>query len=90
MKVDFVNETCKNLDMKINWKGEGENEIGLWNGEEIIKVDKKYFRPTEVDTLLGDSTKAKLNLNWSSKISFQELVKEMTEYDLNLLKNRVV
>ena len=87
---DFVNESCKNLDMKINWKGEGENEIGLWNGEEIVKVDKKYFRPTEVDTLLGDATKAKLNLNWSPKISFQELVKEMTEYDLNLLQNRVI
>ena len=55
-------------------------------GKEIIKIDPRYFRPTEVETLLGDASKAKEKLNWSPKISFQELVKEMVEEDLSLLK----
>jgi GDPmannose 4,6-dehydratase len=79
---EFVNEAANYLDMKIKWKGHGLEEVGLINGNEIIKVDKRYFRPTEVDTLLGDSSKANKKLNWYPKISFKELVKEMIEEDL--------
>jgi GDPmannose 4,6-dehydratase len=86
---DFINLACKNLDMKIEWKGKDLKEIGVLNGIEAIKVDKKYFRPTEVDTLLGDASKAKTKLNWKPKISFEELVKEMSDEDLKLAKNDI-
>ena len=84
---DFINEVSKNLDLKIEWKGNGLKEVGYIDGKDIIKVDAKYFRPTEVETLIGDSTKAKKKLNWTPKISFQQLVKEMTIKDLELTKN---
>tara|TARA_A100001015_G_scaffold130874_1_gene145190 strand:- start:3706 stop:4746 length:1041 start_codon:yes stop_codon:yes gene_type:complete len=83
---DFVNEVGKNLDMEIKWSGKGLNEIGSFNGQEIIKVDPRYFRPTEVETLLGDASKAKEKLNWSPKVTFEQLVKEMIEEDLKLAK----
>ena len=83
---DFINEASKNLNMKIKWSGEGISEIGSFEGNDIIKIDPKYFRPTEVETLLGDSSKAKKKLNWSPKISFKQLVKEMIEEDLKLAK----
>jgi GDPmannose 4,6-dehydratase len=83
---EFINEASKNLDMKIKWSGKGKEEVGSYNGKNIIKVDRKYFRPTEVDSLLGDPSKAKKKLNWSSKISFQQLVKEMIDKDLKLAK----
>ena len=82
---DFINEASKNLDMKIEWRGNGEKEVGSFNGKDIVIVDKRYFRPTEVETLLGDANKAKEKLNWSPKISFEELVKEMVEEDLKLV-----
>ena len=81
---DFINEAAKNLDMKIEWRGSGVEEVGSFNDKEIVVIDERYFRPTEVETLLGDSTKAKEKLNWSPKISFEELVKEMVEEDLKL------
>ena len=84
---DFIDSASKQLDMKIVWSGKDENEVGTYNSEVIIKVDKKYFRPTEVETLLGDSSKAKEKLKWEPKISFDELVKEMVEADLKLAKN---
>ena len=83
---DFVNEASKNLDMKIEWKGKGLDEVGFVNGKNIIEIDSRYFRPTEVQTLLGDSSKAKAKLNWSPKISFKQLVKEMIDEDLKLVK----
>jgi GDPmannose 4,6-dehydratase len=58
---DFINLAAKNLNMKIKWKGKNENEIGIYENQEIIKVDKSYYRPTEVDSLLGDASKAKKN-----------------------------
>ena len=79
---DFINEAAKNLNMKIDWSGSGINEIGSYKGEVIIKVSSKYFRPTEVESLLGDSCKAKKQLNWTPRISFEELVNEMVESDL--------
>ena len=77
----------KNLDMTIEWKGRGLKERGIHKGKEIIKIDPNYFRPTEVDTLLGDAIKAKKKLKWKPKISFKQLVKEMTDQDLKLILN---
>jgi GDPmannose 4,6-dehydratase len=73
--------------MEISWSGKGLDEVGSFNGQEIIKVDPRYFRPTEVETLLGDARKAKKKLNWSPKITFEQLVKEMVDSDLKLSKN---
>lgn len=83
---EFVNLAAKYLDIQIEWQGENLEEIGFIEGKEVIKVDPKYFRPAEVDNLLGDASKAKKKLNWKPKISFEELVKEMIEEDLKLLK----
>ena len=58
---DFVNLASKYLNMKIKWRGKNLREVGSFNGKDIIKVDPKYFRPTEVETLLGDASKAKKN-----------------------------
>jgi GDPmannose 4,6-dehydratase len=84
---DFINEAAKNLDIDIIWKGKNLEEVGSYNGKDIIKVDPRYFRPTEVETLLGDASKAKKKLNWFPKISFNQLVKEMVDVDLKLAKN---
>jgi GDPmannose 4,6-dehydratase len=83
---DFINEAAKNLDMKIIWKGKNLEEVGSYDGKDIIKIDPRYFRPTEVETLLGDASKAKVKLNWSPQISFNQLVKEMIDEDLKLAK----
>jgi GDPmannose 4,6-dehydratase len=85
---DFVNMAAKELDIKLEWIGSGVNETGIDSstGNVIIRVDPRYFRPTEVETLLGDSTKARDKLGWEPKISFHELVKEMVAYDLNEAK----
>ena len=79
---DFINLTAKNLNMKIDWKGKGEKEIGIFENKEIIKVDTNYYRPTDVESLIGDASKAKKILGWEPKISFEALVKEMVEEDL--------
>jgi GDPmannose 4,6-dehydratase len=84
---DFINEVAKNLDIEIIWKGKNLEEVGSYNGKDIIKVDPRYFRPTEVETLLGDASKAKNKLNWFPKISFNQLVKEMVDVDLKIAKN---
>ena len=83
---DFINLASNYLDMKIEWSGKNLDEIGSYKGEDIIKVDPKYFRPAEVDTLLGDYSKAKKKLNWVPKISFEQLVKEMVDEDIKLAK----
>ena len=85
---DFINLASKNLNMKIRWRGKGLNEVGSFEGRDIIKIDPRYFRPTEVDTLLGDSKKAKEKLNWSPKISFEQLVKQMVREDYKLEKKK--
>src|SRR6056300_232041 len=82
---DFINISAKQLDMKIEWRGHGVDEVGAFSGKDIVVVDERYFRPTEVETLLGDPSKAKEKLNWSPKISFEELVKEMVEEDFKLV-----
>jgi len=80
---DFVNAAAGELGMEISWNGTGVDEIGTdRHGKEIVKVDPRYFRPTEVETLLGDATKAREKLGWTPKISFKELVAEMVREDL--------
>ncbi|MCC6274197.1 MAG: GDP-mannose 4,6-dehydratase [Deltaproteobacteria bacterium] len=85
---DFTELTFKLLGINITWEGTGVNEKGYdkSTGKIIVEVDPRYFRPTEVDTLLGDSSKAKSKLGWVPKVSFEELVKEMVDEDLNLAK----
>ena len=84
---DFVNIAANELGYKIIWKGKGKNEKGLVDGKVIVKVDKNYFRPTEVETLLGDASKAKRKLGWEPKISFKKLVSEMVSEDLKLAQS---
>jgi GDPmannose 4,6-dehydratase len=80
---DFVNAAAKELGIKISWSGSGVDEKGLdSSGRCIVAVDPRYFRPTEVETLLGDATKAREKLGWTPKISFDELVTEMVQEDL--------
>jgi GDPmannose 4,6-dehydratase len=81
---EFVEAAAPYFGMKIEWMGEGLNEVGFdWNTKKpIIKVDSKYFRPAEVETLLGDATKAKQKLGWEPKISFEQLVEDMCIYGL--------
>jgi GDPmannose 4,6-dehydratase len=79
---EFVEVAAKELGMDIKWQGSGVNEKGSWQGKIVVSIDPRYFRPTEVETLLGDSTKAKDKLGWSPKITFKDLVKEMVEADL--------
>ena len=76
---EFVEEAAPYFGFDIEWFGEGEDEIGMdkKTKKTIVKVDSKYFRPSEVDTLLGDSTKARKELGWTPKISFKELVEDM-------------
>ena len=79
---DFVDAAAPYFGMKIEWMGEGLNEVGYdWNTKRpVIKVDPKYFRPAEVESLLGDATKAKEKLGWEPKTSFTELVEDMVLY----------
>ncbi|MEP3438039.1 MAG: GDP-mannose 4,6-dehydratase [Hoeflea sp.] len=84
---DFVLAAADALDMTINFEGEGVDEVGRDpSGKVIVKVDPRYFRPTEVETLLGDASKAKQKLGWTPQTSFADLVAEMAEADLNEAK----
>jgi len=79
----FVDAAAKELEMIISWKGRGVDEKGYdEKGNCIVRVDTRYFRPTEVETLLGDPSKAKQKLGWTPKITFDELVAEMVREDL--------
>jgi GDPmannose 4,6-dehydratase len=80
---DFVNAAAAELGVKVRWEGTGVGERGYnAEGKCIVAVDERYFRPAEVETLLGDASKAKQKLGWSPKITFQELVSEMVREDL--------
>lgn len=83
---EFVNEVTKNLGMDLVWKGKGLNEKGIdrKTGKTIIEIDAAYFRPNEVDLLLGDASKARKILKWTPRVTFKELAKIMTESDLEL------
>jgi GDPmannose 4,6-dehydratase len=81
---DFVDAASKEIDLSISWEGDGLSERGYdSDGNCVIAVDPRYFRPTEVESLLGDATKAKEKLGWTPKITFKELVSEMMSADLD-------
>jgi len=79
-------------DNGIIWKGEGLEEIGIRadNGDIVVRIDPKYFRPCEVDTLLGDSTKASNELGWKASTTLEELVNEMVKEDLSIAKKELL
>jgi len=82
---DFVNLTASFLDIKIDWEGDGADERGLGaKGNAIVAVDPRYYRPTEVNSLLGDASNARRELGWQPRVTFHDLVKEMTEEDLKV------
>jgi GDPmannose 4,6-dehydratase len=78
----FIEWTAAELGMQMRWKGDGVNEIGYADGKAIVRIDARYFRPTEVETLLGDPTKAKLKLGWAPEITAQDMCAEMVAHDL--------
>jgi GDPmannose 4,6-dehydratase len=93
---DFVRMSAERLGISLRFEGEGEQEVGIVDavgadtegetaklqpGQIVVRVDPRYFRPTEVETLLGDATKAREKLGWTPKITLQELVAEMTDSD---------
>jgi GDPmannose 4,6-dehydratase len=85
---DFVAAAGSLLDIKFEWRGEGVDEVGIdvLTGRPLIRVDPRYFRPTEVDSLLGDPTKAWQKLGWRAEVTFPELVTEMVQADMELAK----
>jgi GDPmannose 4,6-dehydratase len=87
---EFVELAFKELDIEIDWQGNGINEIGLniKTGKKLIGIDEKYYRPTEVDQLLGDASKAKQKLDWEAKMPFEELVTIMVQSDWAKVKKR--
>jgi GDPmannose 4,6-dehydratase len=85
---DFVVAAGSQLGMEIEWRGQGLDEVGIdrVTGRELVRVDPRYFRPTEVETLLGDASKARDKLGWTAQVSFADLVAEMIVADLALAK----
>eukprot|EP01116_Phalansterium_solitarium_P016954 TRINITY_DN4055_c0_g3_i1.p1 TRINITY_DN4055_c0_g3~~TRINITY_DN4055_c0_g3_i1.p1 ORF type:complete len:373 (-),score=98.35 TRINITY_DN4055_c0_g3_i1:242-1360(-) len=85
---EFVEKAFGHVGVKIRWEGEGVDEVGFnaETDEPIVKVDPRYFRPTEVDHLLGNPAKAKEILGWVPEVTFEQLVKEMVEADVKILK----
>lgn len=88
---DFIDIAAKELDINITWEGRGVDEKGIdQNGDCIVEVNPFHFRPTEVESLLGDPSKAKEKLNWKPKISFECLVKEMVASDFSAAKKELI
>jgi GDPmannose 4,6-dehydratase len=86
---EFVNLVFRKLDMKLDWKGEGVNEKGVdKNGRILVEIDKNYFRPTEVDYLIGDAGKAEKELGWKAKTKFEDLVSIMAKADWEKVQKR--
>ena len=86
---EFVEKSFRHAGLEIEWKGKGVNEIGVdkSNPENVVvRVDPQYFRPTEVELLIGDPAKARKQLGWQPKVLFEELVKEMTDADIALVE----
>ena len=79
---EFIEEAFRIVEMPIIWEGEGINEVGKFNGKIVVKINPKFYRPADVDLLLGDYSKAKEKLGWEPKTKFKELVKIMVESDL--------
>jgi GDPmannose 4,6-dehydratase len=90
---EFVEEACKYFGFEIEWKGKGLEEKGIdkKTGKTILEINPRYFRPTEVDLLIGDPAKAKELLKWEAKTKFKDLVHQMCKYDEELVKeNKVI
>ena len=87
---EFIEACCEELKINLRWEGQDLNQVGINSdtGEIIIKIDPKFFRPTEVDSLLGDPTKAREILGWEAKTKFSDLAKMMVRSDYELLKSR--
>ena len=87
---EFVEHSFKNLDISVEWQGKNASEIGIdsKSGKTLIKVDPVYYRPTEVDLLIGDPSKAKEKLGWEPNVKFEELVRIMVEADFEKVKKR--
>jgi GDPmannose 4,6-dehydratase len=87
---EFVERAFSHVGITISWRGSGVEETGVEDltGQALVSIDPRYFRPTEVDLLLGDASKAKRHLGWSHNTQFAELVREMVEADLAALQNR--
>jgi GDPmannose 4,6-dehydratase len=85
---DFVDKAAACLGMRIEWRGSGSQEVGIdrRTGRSVVRIDPRYFRPAEVDSLLGDASKARAELSWAPRIGFDELVHEMVEADLVLAR----
>ena len=86
----FIEWTAAELGMQIRWEGEGVDEVGYADGKAVIRIDPRYFRPTEVETLLGDPTKAKQKLGWVPEITAQEMCAEMVAHDLAQAKQHAL
>ena len=80
---NFVNKVFKKVGINLIWKGKGLNEVGInkSNNKIIIKIDKEYFRPNEVDILIGNSKKSQKKLNWKPKISFDKMIEDMILFE---------
>jgi GDPmannose 4,6-dehydratase len=85
---EFIELAASHLDLRIVWQGRGVDEHGIdaKSGRVLVKIDPRYFRPTEVDSLLGDASKARLQLGWNPTKSFAELVQEMISADLDIAR----
>ena len=79
---EFVNLVCKELKIKVSWNGKKNKEKAYWNNKPIIEIDKKYYRPTEVNSLKGDFSLAKKDLKWKPKINIKALIKDMVDSEL--------
>jgi GDPmannose 4,6-dehydratase len=86
----FIEKTAAALGMQLRWEGAGINEVGHWDNKPIIRIDPRYFRPTEVETLLGDPSKAKEKLGWVPEITLDEMVTEMVVVDLEQAKQHAL
>jgi GDPmannose 4,6-dehydratase len=89
---EFTEKAFSFLDIKIKWSGKNEKEIGIdrKSGKTIVRIDPKYYRPTEVDLLIGNPSKAKKRLGWKPSISFEQLVELMIKADSDMLKSEKV
>jgi GDPmannose 4,6-dehydratase len=86
----FIEWTAAKLDMQLRWEGEGINEVAYWNQKAIVRIDPRYFRPSEVETLLGEPSKAKAKLGWTPEITVQQMCAEMLATDLAQAKQHAL
>ena len=86
----FIEWTAAELGMAITWQGQGVDEVGYCQGQAVVRIDPRYFRPAEVETLLGDPSKAKTRLGWVPEITVQQMCQEMVANDLAQAKQHAL